>query len=271
MPTVREPLEPKLSMWHFLAFYLRFLRERGGLSLTQTGKIIGVARSSVCNMESGRQRPQDYQMAKLDEAYGTGQLLQLLLWFARMMHDPDWGRQLVKYEEEAHLIKVYHGQVIPLALQTDAYTWSYVQAGSPKDFDASMARRVARKRLFFERGTEVELWAVIDESVLARVVGGRDVMREQLHHMHSMANLPQVSIRVVPFDSGAHLGVDGSLQVLSLDSRDIAFSGAQNGGRLIETPGEVRELSVKFDRIGAAAASLDTSREIIRQYLERHS
>ncbi|GGV09143.1 transcriptional regulator [Actinomadura cremea] len=258
-------------MWHFLAFYLRFLREGAGLSLTQAGKIIGISRSSVCNMESGRQRPQEYQMAKLDEVYGTGRLLQLLLWFARMMHDPDWGRQLVKYEEEAHLIKVYHGQVIPLALQTDGYTWCYVQAGTPKDFDIEMAERVARRKFFLDKGADVEMWAVIDESALARLVGSRDVMREQLQHLYTMAQLPQVSIRVVPFTSGAHLGVDGSLQVLSLATRDIAFSGAQNGGRLIETPGEVRELSVKFDRIGAQAASLEASREIIRQYMERYS
>ncbi|WP_026400780.1 helix-turn-helix domain-containing protein [Actinomadura rifamycini] len=271
MPAVREPLDPRISMWHFLAFFMRFMREKAGMSLAQCGEVIGAARSSVSNLEAGRRRPQDDQMRLLDKHYGTGVLFQLLLWFARMAHDPDWGRQLVKYEEEAHLIKSYHGQVIPLPLQTDDYTWSYVQAGSPKDFDASMARRVARKKSFFGRGTEVEMWAVIDESVLARVVGGREVMREQLRHLYAMAALPQVSLRVVPFVSGAHLGVDGSVQVLSLEGRDIAFSGAQNGGRLIESPGEVREMSVKFDRIGAQAASLEESREIIKQYMERYS
>ncbi|WP_339154943.1 helix-turn-helix transcriptional regulator [Actinomadura luteofluorescens] len=90
MPIVRDPIEPRLSIYHFLAFYLRFLREKAGLSLTQVGKIIGVARSSVCNMEAGRQRPQEDHVAKLDEYYGTGKLLQLLLWFARLAHDPNW-------------------------------------------------------------------------------------------------------------------------------------------------------------------------------------
>ncbi|TMR40734.1 helix-turn-helix domain-containing protein [Actinomadura geliboluensis] len=65
MPIVRDPIEPRLSIYHFLAFYLRFLCERAGLSLTQVGKIIGVARSSVCNMEAGRQRPQEDHVAKL--------------------------------------------------------------------------------------------------------------------------------------------------------------------------------------------------------------
>ncbi|WP_165965366.1 helix-turn-helix domain-containing protein [Actinomadura bangladeshensis] len=72
-----------------------------GLSLTQCGEIIGAARSTVSNLEAGRRRPQDDQMRLLDRAYGTGLLFQVLLWFARMAHDPDWGRQIDKYEEEA--------------------------------------------------------------------------------------------------------------------------------------------------------------------------
>lgn len=270
MPIVREPLNPKTSMWHFLAYYLRFLREREGLSLTQWGKIIGAARSSVSNMEAGRHKLQDDQAKRIDVRLGTGGLIELLLWYARMAHDPDWGRQLVRYEEQATLIKTYHGQVIPLALQTDDYTWSYVQAGTPKDFQAEMAERVARKQSLVKRKS-VELWAVIDEGVLARPVGNSEVMRGQLDHLLTMADLPQVSLRIIPFSSGGHLGVDGALWVLSLEGRDVAYSGAQNGGRLIESPGEVRELSVKFDRIGAKAASEEASREIVKQYLERYT
>ncbi|GLZ04323.1 transcriptional regulator [Actinomadura sp. NBRC 104412] len=271
MPIVRDPLDPKLSMWHFLAHVMRFFRERAGLSLTQCGQIIGCQRSTVSNFEAGRRRPHDEHMRLLDNHYETGILFQVLLWFARMAHDPDWGRQLIKYEEEATLIKAYHGQVVPLALQTDDYTWAYVQAGHAKDPDLALARRVARKQSFLDRGCDVEMWAVIDESVLARVVGSREIMRAQIEHLIKMTDTSQVSVRVVPFDSGAHVGVDGALWVLSLEARDVAYSGAQNGGRLIETPGEVREMSVTFDRISAKAASVDASREILKQYLERYA
>jgi hypothetical protein len=112
---------------------------------------------------------------------------------------------------------------------------------------------------------------VIDEGVLARAAGGCQVMKAQIERLIEMADLPQVSVRVVAFDSGAHVGVDGPIWVLSLDGRDVAYSGAQNGGRLIETPGEVREMSVMFDRISAEAAPVDASREILKRYLERYS
>ncbi|MFD0856869.1 helix-turn-helix transcriptional regulator [Actinomadura adrarensis] len=270
MPIVRDPLEPKISLWHFLAFYLRFLREKAGLSLTQCGQIIGVARSTVSNIEAGRQRPQEDQLKKLDAKYGTGRLLQLMLWFARMAHDPDWGRQLIKYEEEAVSIKWYHGQVVPLALQTDDYIRAYVEASTHKDLDAVTARRIARRDAYLERGNSVRTWVVIDEAVLARLVGDCRTMREQLEHLVKVSHLPHVSVRVIPFTSGAHMGVDGSLKIVSLEDRDIAYSGAQNGGRLIESPGEVREMSIMFDSIGVKATSEDASRDLIEQYLERY-
>lgn len=270
MPIVRDPLDPKISMWHFLAYYLRFLREKEGLSLTQWGRITGTARSSVSNMEAGRHRLQDDQAKRIDLALGTGGLVELLLWYARMAHNPEWGTQLLRYEEHASLIKTYHDQVIPLALQTDDYTRAYVYAGTPKDFEAELAERIARKQAFWDRGNDVEMWAVLDEGVLARVVGDTDVVAKQLEYLLEVAEAPQVSLRIIPFTSGAHLGADGALHILSLDARDVAYAGAQNCGRLIETPGEVRELSVKFERIGAKAASEEASREIIRNYRERY-
>ncbi|GAA2151578.1 helix-turn-helix domain-containing protein [Actinomadura napierensis] len=271
MPKVRKPLNPKISMWFFLAFCMRFFREREGLSLTQCGEIMGLARSSVSNMEAGRRRPQDDQMRKLDNAYGTGVLFQVLLWFARMAHDPDWGKQIERYEEEAVSIKSYHGQVIPLAFQTDDYTWAYVRASKFKDLDASMARRTAKKQAYWKKGDALLSWTVLDEAVLMRPAGGKEVMRKQLEHLLALSDLPHVSIRIVPFTSGEYMGVDGSMQIIGLEDRDVGYSGAMNGGRLIETPGEVRELSITFDRIGVKAASEEASREIIRQYLERYT
>jgi transcriptional regulator with XRE-family HTH domain len=271
MPKVRRPLDPKISMWFFLAFCLRFFRERAGLSLTQCGEIMGLARSSVSNMEAGRRRPQDDQMRKLDNAYGTGILFQVLLWFARMAHDPDWGRQIDRYEEEAVSIKSYHGQVVPLVLQTDAYTRAYARTSKFKDLESVMAQRVAKKKAYWDKGDSLLTWTVIDEAVLARPAGGKEVMNEQLEHLLRMAELPHVSLRVIPYSSGEHMGVDGWLQIIGLEDRDVGYSGAQSGGRLIETPSEVRELSITFDRIGVKAASEEASCEIISQYLERYT
>lgn len=268
---VRDPLEPKLSMWHFLAFYLRFLREKAGLSLTQCGKIIGAARSTVSNMEAGRQRPHEDQLAKLDERYGTGRLLQLLLWFARMAHDPDWGRQLIKYEEQAEAIRIYHGKTIPRPFQTEEYMRALVEAGTPHDADEIVARRLARQQVLLEREKPPFFWVTMDESVLACRVGGPEVMKAQLINLREMMDLSNVIVRFVLSSAGAHRGFDGPFQIISLDGRDVAYAGAQNGGRLIEGPGEVRDFWTKFEHIGAKALPEDASRALVEQYLEQHT
>lgn len=268
---VREPLDPKASLWHFLAWLLRYEREKQGLSLTQWGKIICAARSTVSNIEAGRLKIDEKQAMALDRRFGTGRLYEVLLWFARTMHNPDWGRQFIHYEATAETLRIYHGQAIPGALQTDAYARALIEAGDATDIDAETAERNARKKTILEREDPPFLWVLIDESVLAFPVGGNAVMRDQLRHLRAMADRPNVIVRIVPTASGAHPGVDGPFQVFSLEDRDIAYSGAQNGGRLIEATREVKKLRVRFERIGAKAASEDGSRALIEQYLERFS
>jgi transcriptional regulator with XRE-family HTH domain len=270
MPIVRDPLEPKISLWHFLAFYLRFLREKAGLSLTQCGKIIGVARSTVSNIEAGRQRPQEDQLVKLDDKYCTGGLLQLLYWFARNSHDPDWGRQLIRYEEQAKTIRLYHGKTIPRPFQTQDYMHALVEAAPHLDAEEIVKRRLARQQALLERERPPEFWVLLDESVLGCRVGGVSVMQAQLRHLRKMMELPNVIVRFVPSSAGAHRGFDGPFQVIGLEGRDVAYAGAQNGGRLIEGLNETRDFWTKFDHIGAKALSEEASRALVDQYLEQY-
>lgn len=74
MVNIREPLDPKISLCHFLAYYLPFQREKQGLSLAQWRKIIGAARSTVSNIEAGRLKMHDDQAKILDETWDTGGL-----------------------------------------------------------------------------------------------------------------------------------------------------------------------------------------------------
>lgn len=183
MPSVREPLDPRVSMWQFLAFFMRFMREKAGLSLAQCGEIMGIARSTVSNMEAGRRRPQDDQMRLLDKHYGTGLLFQLILWFARMAHDPDWARQCMEYEKTSTAIKTYHGKAVPRPFQAEAYIRAMLETETAKDIEAEIATRVERQRLILERSDAPTLWMLVDESVLACPIGGPEVMKLQLEHL----------------------------------------------------------------------------------------
>ncbi|SEG55043.1 hypothetical protein SAMN04489712_106199 [Thermomonospora echinospora] len=271
MTNVREPLDPKISMWHFLAFYLRFMREKHGLSLAQCGKIVHAARSTVCNIEAGRLRPHDHQMRLLDLNYGTGILFQMLLWFAQMAHDPNWGRQHYLYEVQANTIKIYNAHAVPRPFQTERYIRAIVEAGSTIDVEAEVAKRIAQQQAILDRETPQFYWILLDESVLACRMEDPEIMKEQLRHLRVTADLPNVILRFVPPSAGPHPGYDGPLQILSLEGRDVAYAGAQNSGRLIEEPVEVRETINNFDRIGAKALPEGATRSLIDQYLEGYT
>ncbi|MFI0357008.1 helix-turn-helix transcriptional regulator [Actinomadura sp. 9N407] len=270
MVNVREPLDPKISLWHFLAYVLRCERERHGLSLTQCGQIIGAARSTVSNIEAARLKIDVRQAQKLDERYGLPRLCETLLWFAQMGHDPMWFQQYTQYESRADVIRVYQGQVIPVPLQTEDYARAFVELGDSADVEAAIAARMARQKALLTPSKGPMLIVLLDENALHRPVGGPQVMAAQLQRLLELGRRSRVIIRVIPRSVGAYDGLDGSFQIMSLESRDIAYIGALRGGRLVEVPSEVRELGMDFERIGAIALSREESRALIAKVMEEY-
>jgi transcriptional regulator with XRE-family HTH domain len=268
VPKKRDPLNPRLSLWHLLAFQLRYLRELNGLSLAQVGAIINAARSTVSNIEAGRLRIDERQAALLDERYGTGVLIQTLLYFACMGHDPEWQRQYAEYEARAQIIRIYQGQVIPTGFQNEAYIRALVAAKAGANVEAAVASRLKKTAAIFDREKPPYVWLLLDEGVLEIEVGGREVMRGQLQHLVDLSRQLNVSVRIIPKTSGSHCGQDGPMRIISLKERDLAYIGARNGGRLVETSEEVRNLIIEFDLIGQQAASEEESRRIIRRVME---
>lgn len=270
MARVRDPLDPKISLWHFLAYALRFEREKHGLSLAQCGEIINAARSTVSNIEAGRLKLGEDQARKLDARYNTARLFELLIFFANTSHDPDWFRQYTEYESKAEIIRVYQGQVIPVPLQTEDYARAFLGVASVQDVDRALAARVARQDAIFSRSHPPVLLVLLDEDAIDRPVGGCDVMKAQLQHLLDMGERSDVVIRIVPRKVGVHIGLNGPFQVMSHES-DVAYIGAFHGGRLVQDPVEVRELAVDFEMIGAKALSEDASRTLIIEIMEGFS
>jgi hypothetical protein len=269
MPVVRAPLNPKTSLWHMLAYLLRWEREKNGLSLTQWGRIASAAPSTVSNVEAGRRKIDERQAKIIDRHFRTGGLFELLLWYARNGHNPDWAQSVTAYEAIARVIRIYQGQYIPPPFQTEDYARALLQASSDvKDLEGTLMARMERQTAILDRPDPPFVWALLDESVLDDCVGGADVMQAQLRHLLELMQLPHISIRIIPQSAGAHIGKDGPFRVISIDSRDIAYAGARRGGRLIEMCDEVEEFRLDFDRIGQKAMSEDASRVLIERRLE---
>lgn len=110
--------------------------------------------------------------------------------------------------------------------------------------------------------------AYLDQSVIERPMGSAEIQRDQLARLLELAELPRVTVRVVPTDSGAHVGRDGSFHVMTVDGTDVAFTETIGPGRLVRDVSEVRAYAHWFERIGDVALLTRASPDLIRETME---
>ncbi|MGI5207403.1 helix-turn-helix domain-containing protein [Spirillospora sp. CA-108201] len=260
-------IDPDDSLWSWLAFDLRFYREGRGLTQAEVGKILGVTKQQVHNLESGIRKPNKTQAQTLDAAWGAGGHFARLRKFAEEGHDRNWFRTFVLYEARACIVKAYSSSIVHGLLQTPDYARALLVAGHVGDVEAALAARMSRQAVL---GTEhpPEMWVLINESALEQPVGGPAVMRRQLAHLLEVSRSPNFVLRAVPRRVGAHMGLDGSFTVISTRNERVAYLEALGGGRLAQESAEVAGLALRFDRIGADALSRTDSRVLIERIME---
>ncbi|MFG2002877.1 hypothetical protein ACGFNU_27315 [Spirillospora sp. NPDC048911] len=112
--SVRESIDPKSSLWAWLAFDLWFYRSQRGFSLAQAAMIVKVAQGTGSSWEAGRLRPGDGHMKRLDQAWDTGGHFERLLWYART------GGRLIEAGEEAAALGIWFDQIGDVALSRGA-------------------------------------------------------------------------------------------------------------------------------------------------------
>ncbi|GAA4241791.1 helix-turn-helix transcriptional regulator [Actinomadura meridiana] len=263
-----DEIDPASSLHAWLAYDLRFYRQKRGLTGTQVGKIIHCVRSHVANIEAGRSCIDKAQAKSLDQAWDTGGHFERLLGFARSLGTPDWFRQSVEYEVTADILRIYQGQNIPAPLQTEDYARAGLSMGRVDDVGKALANRMARQELIIGREDHPLMMVLLDQDALDRPVGGPEVMRAQLRRLLELGERPNVSIRVIARSVGWHVGLAGPFQVMSLERKEVAYTGAFHGGRLVQDAAEVREIAIDFELIGAKASSEGESRALIEKIMK---
>jgi transcriptional regulator with XRE-family HTH domain len=255
-------------MWAWLAYDLRFYREKHKLSGEAFGKIIGAVRSTVSRMEYGDLKIDEKQAKAIDDHLDTGGHFLRLLTYAKLGHHPDWFKEHLGYETRASLLRIFELSLVPGLLQTEEYAHALFKSAGERDIDAQLAQRMSRQTIL-TRDPPPSLWILLDEQVLRRAIGGPRVMRAQLARLLEVADQPDVILRVIPASTGYHLGLEGStFKILTVAEGDVAYTEATGGGRLILGTDEVRSFALRYDRIGAKALPEDPSRSLIAQVME---
>jgi len=174
----------------------------------------------------------------------------------------------VGLEAEASSVRNYEPLMVPGLLETEAYARAVVSAAlveDPAEIERRIAVRMERQRRLSGPGA-LDLWVVLDEAALQRPVGGPPVMAAQLRKLEEMATQPNVTIQVLPFDSGAYLGMGNPLAILSFpdpEDSDVVFLENMGSELYVEHPDQVRRYVQIFDHLRAAALGPEKSLEKI--------
>jgi transcriptional regulator with XRE-family HTH domain len=268
MPLSRD-LNPGASLLAFFGAELRRRRAASGMSQDQLGHEINFSAALVGRIELGERVPSPDFARRCDDLFSAGGLFAHLrgVMNSDVHAYPTWFWEFVEREREATSIREFNALAVPGLLQTEDYARALFRACKPTDSDEEIgqhvAARVERQRIL-ERSRPPMLWAVVDEGVLRRPVGGAAVFHEQLSHLAKVGKRPGVVFQVMPFSAGAHAGLLGEFILLGLpDGRDVAYTESVESARLIEQPDEVAAFDLVFDMIRAVALPPEASIDLI--------
>lgn len=268
MPQARV-LDPGSSLLAFFGAELRRRRTAAGLSQDQLGHAITYSAALVGRVEVGERMPSLDLAQRCDDVLATGGLFAHLResMDSGMHAYPAWFREFVERERDATSIREFNALAIPGLLQTEDYARALFRACKPADSDEAISQHVAarlERQRIMDRVKPPILWAVVDEGVLRRPVGGVQVFRAQLAHLAEVGRHPGVMFQVMPFSAGAHAGLLGEFIVLGLPrGEEVAYTESVESARLIERADEVAAFNLAFDLIRAVALSPQASLDFV--------
>ncbi|MEJ8643041.1 helix-turn-helix transcriptional regulator [Streptomyces sp. MS1.HAVA.3] len=261
---------------------LRRLREISGMTTQQVAARLLISQPKISLLENGRRLIKPRDVRDLCGLYGVRdqQRVDHLMQLARESGRQGWWNAYddipygayIGLEAEAAAIRFYDPLVIPGLLQTPAYARAVI-AGTIPHATAEQAAtrlqvRLRRQDRLRAPGNPLRLWAVLDESALRRVVGSREVMREQLDHLTDLGARPHITLQVLPHDAGAHPGVSGQFSLLEFaeaTDASVVYQERFTSDLYLEKRSDVRRYSDMYAHLQAQALSPDMTRRFIEE------
>lgn len=241
------------------------------------------SQSKISRIETGHTTATVRDVRDMISIYGiVGAESEDLLQIAREARQKGWWASYstvltsayVGFEAAAGSIRAYEQQVVPGLLQTEDYAKAMIRSARP-DITADEVEQRVRVRLsrqsLLHQDDPIDVWVVLDETVVSRPVGGDEVMRDQLKRLVEAADQPNVTIQILPFDVGAHAGMDGTFTILDFPEPGdppVVYAENATGGLFLEKPDELQKYAFIFDHIRAAAIRPEDSVALIAKLAE---
>ncbi|MEV0742442.1 helix-turn-helix transcriptional regulator [Streptomyces sp. NPDC050549] len=270
-----------------LSIELKKLRETNAFTCAQVGQALDWSGSKVNRMETGNGRVQPSDIDALCRFYDTTDELREFLkslareaktrgwWQVHGAGVPEWFNIYIGLEQDASTFRQYQCELIPGLMQTEAYTGELHRTGahmSAEDIARAVQVRMERQAML-TRPDSPDAWFVVNEGSLRNVIGDRALMREQLERVLGSAELPSVTLQVLPFDSGTYPAT-GTFTILGFpapEDPDLVYRDGITDAVYLEGEHHVREYTKAFDGLRAAALSPQRSAQLIKSVLKEYA
>ncbi|AWE50849.1 helix-turn-helix domain-containing protein [Streptomyces nigra] len=267
---------------------LRRLRELKGMTAEEVAERLLVSQSKISRLENGRRSISQRDVRDLCGVYEVEdhRIVDSLMQMAKDSRQQGWWHSFgdipysvyIGLETDAASLRVYDPQVVPGLLQTKQYAEALIAGALPETAPTEIEKRVQVRMRRQERiSTEenpLRLWTVLDEAALRRVVGNRSLMRDQLEQLVEQSLLPHVTVQVIPFDMGAHPGLNGQYAILEFpDAADssVVYIEGVTSDLYLEKANDVQKYSVMYEHLRAQALNVEQSRQFIADIAKEYA
>jgi transcriptional regulator with XRE-family HTH domain len=268
---------------------LRRLRENAGFTIDQAAERLECSSSRVSRIETGKsQPPKQRELRDLMELYGISdsQAREALLQLAKEAAQPGWYNEFqdafpprfgsyIGLESEASSLRAFDNQLVHGLLQTADYARAVLSTTlpgeNPTTIDRLLELRLARQQILDRKNPSFTLWAIMDENVLRRPIGGSAVMRGQIARLLEASEAPNINLQVLPFNKGAHPGLDGPFFLLGFPEAtdpDVVYVESQAGNAYLEQPHQISRLTMRFNLLVAMALDPRETVSLLQQQAE---
>ncbi|WP_245679194.1 helix-turn-helix domain-containing protein [Actinomadura hibisca] len=238
-------------------------RKRAKISQQTLAGRLNVVRSYISQVETGDAQCREDFAQRMDAALDTGSEIHSA-WreFIEPLQEkkyPTYFATFKRAEAAACMLRAYEHHLVYGLFQTKAYATAVLY--NPEDLE----QRMARQRQVFENGAAFIV--ILDESVLRRLVGSKEVMREQLEHLLELSEHRNITLQVLPeiYVPAAR----GAFTIATQQSRgDVAYLTTETGGVTTSDPQELADITAKHATIQGEALNVRDTRTLIRKVIE---
>ncbi|CAM5407753.1 MULTISPECIES: helix-turn-helix domain-containing protein [Streptomyces] len=247
-------------------------RRAAGLTQRALADEVAVDEETIASVEQGRRTLKPDLAAQLDELLDTkGALSVALENMPEIDLFPRWAEEYIDLEREALALSWYDNQVLPGLLQTPAYARAVflndVPALTEDEIEQRVAARMERQEVLRRAEPPTVSFVVSEVTVMDRL-GGDAVHAEQLRRLREWADLPAVTLQIMPVGRDFHAGLVGPFTVIeTVDHQRIVYTEAPRRGWLIAHPDEVSFLERRYAMLRTQALNAHETKGLLDRLL----